>query len=362
MSANPSSEISDRPQLVDPLAAHRIDADALADWLRDRIGLPAGPVSVQQFQGGMSNPTYLVTDAAGTRYVLRKKPPGKLLPRAHAIDREYRVMNALAGTPAPAPEMLAYCDDESVIGTEFYVMAFVEGRIVTSFAMAPIRQEDRADVTFSLIDTLAALHMVDFRAVGLGDFGRPEGYLARQTARWTSQYEAAKSALPPDDYTLFDWLSAWLLERAPSVADEASIVHGDFRLGNVVLHPTEPRVIAILDWELATIGHPLSDLAYLCRPWRTREGEFGGLDLEAHGLPSEKAMLERYAEKTGRSGVPDWETHMAFACFRTAAIIHGVAARAAQGTASSASADPVRDAERARIMAKLGAEIARSAG
>lgn len=362
MSDRPPSMAQDRPVLVPPLAAHRLDEAALGAWLAGVLPDAGGALEVRQFQGGMSNPTYLLTTASGARYVLRKKPPGPLLPRAHAVDREHRVMQALATSPAPTPRMIAYCADPDVIGAEFYVMEFVDGRIVTSPAMAPIARAERRAVADSMIDTLAALHGVDWRAAGLESFGRPEGYLARQTARWAAQYEASKAALPEDfDYSAFDALRDWLSERAPAVADAATIVHGDYRLGNLVLHPTEPRVVAILDWELATIGHPLADLAYLCRSWRMPPGDPGRIDPEADALPTEAELLARYCARTGRDGIADWEVFLAFAFFRSAAIIQGVAARAAMGTASSASADPVADGRRARECAEIGLAIARSA-
>ncbi len=348
------------PVTVEPLAAHRIDAAALSGWLREALPQAAEGLSVRQFQGGMSNPTYLLTTASGERFVLRKKPSGKLLPRAHAVDREHRVMQALAGTPVPAPRMLAYCDDPAVIGAEFFVMEHVDGRIIPSAGMGPVPRDERPALAFSLIDTLALLHRVDWRGVGLADFGRPEGYLARQTARWASQYEAAKQDLPADfDYSQMDWLRDWLTERV-EVADESAIAHGDYRLGNTVVHPGEPRIIAVLDWELATIGHPLADLAYLCLPYRLPPDMPGVVDLVGAGLPTEAEILERYCERVGRDGIPDWPVFLAFACFRNAAISQGVAARAALGNVSTASVDPVSHGARARAIAQAGVAIARA--
>lgn len=347
------------PALIAPLPQHRFDTVALATWLQDRVPEGIAGLVVQQFQGGMSNPTYLLTLPSGTRMVLRKKPPGRLLPKAHAIDREYRILAALAPTVVPTPRVIAYCDDPGVIGAEFFVMEYLEGRIIADRAMAPVPRPDRPALAYALIDTLADLHLLDWRACGLDGFGRPEGYLARQTARWSGQYEAAKSALPADfDYADMDWLRDWMI-RHSAVAEESAITHGDFRLGNAVVHPAAPRIIGLLDWELSTIGHPVSDLAYLCLAYRLPPEVLGGQGLVAAGLPSEQAMLARYCERTGRSTITDWPVFLAFNCLRSAAIIQGVAARAAQGTASSASADPAREGLRARRIAQCGADIAR---
>lgn len=348
------------PAIIDPLAVHRIDAEALSAWLTPWLPLAGEGLRVQQFQGGMSNPTYLLTTSDGKRYVLRKKPPGKILPKAHAVDREFRVMQALADTPVPVPRMVAYCDDPGVIGAEFYVMEFIDGRIISPPSMDPIDRQQRPALAYSLVDTLADLHSVDWRAVGLEGFGRPENYLARQTSRWAGQYEASKEALPADfDYSQMDWLRDWLLEHA-EVANESAVVHGDFRMGNTIVHPERPEVIAVLDWELCTIGHPLADLAYLCMPYRWPADLPGVVDLVEAGLPTEEAMLERYCQRSGRDGISEWPVFLAFACFRSAAIIQGVAARAAQGNVSSASVDPHGEGARARRIAETGAAIARS--
>ncbi|PTW54359.1 aminoglycoside phosphotransferase (APT) family kinase protein [Breoghania corrubedonensis] len=308
----------------------------------------------------MSNPTFLITTEISERWVLRKKPPGSLLPKAHAVDREHRIMSALADTRVPVPRMRAYCDDREVIGVEFFLMEYVEGRVVSDPGMSGIQPAQRREIAFALVDTLACLHNLDWRHLGLADYGRPEGFMARQVRRWSGQYDAAKTALPASlDHSDMDWLRDWLAEHG-SVADNATIVHGDFRLGNVILHPRDARPLAVLDWELSTIGHPLSDLAYLMLPYHLPRRLPQFPDLRENGLPTEREILNRYAQATGRAVMNDWPLFLAFSCFRYAAIVHGVAARAAQGNASSARADPTRDANRAMAVASLGREIAAS--
>lgn len=346
-------------QLVEPLEKHRFNEEAFSRWMAAALNEGQQAITISQFQGGMSNPTFLVTRTDGKRYVLRKKPPGELLPKAHAVDREYRIMDALGPTPVPTPKMLAYCNDTSIIGVDFYLMEFVEGRILPNPAMVDLPRAERPMLAHALIETLAALHRVDYAACGLLDFGRPANYLERQTLRWAGQYEAAKSALPADfDYSDMDWLRDWLTQHC-HVQDESAITHGDFRIGNMIIHPTQPRIIAVLDWELSTLGHPISDLAYLCLPYHMQGILPDAPDLVSEGLPEEAEMLQNYAMLTGRDRIPDWQIFVAFNCFRWAAIVQGVAARAAQGTASSASADPARDGERARRVAQAGAMIAR---
>lgn len=347
------------PIIVAPLPAHQIDTGALTDWLRTEAPEVGSGLTVHQFQGGMSNPTYLLTNARGTRYVLRKKPPGTLLPKAHAVDREYQIMKALSVTDVPVPGMVAYCDDPDVIGAEFFVMRHVEGRIIPGDDMGSISMEERRTLSHSLIDTLVSLHQVKWRDIGLASYGRPEGYLARQTARWSSQYEAAKSDLPADfDYSQMDWLRDWLMEHS-QVPDESAVVHGDYRIGNTIVHPGKPELVAVLDWELSTIGHPLADLAYLCLHYHL-PGELGGTaDRPDSGLPTEEEMLARYCEQSGRDGIPDWTVFLAFAFFRGAAIGQGVAARAARGNVSTTSADFTAVSSRARQLAEVGVRIAR---
>lgn len=332
--------------LVAPV--HSFDEAALAAFLRARVGAFNGAVEVEQFQGGQSNPTYRVT-AGDRRYVLRRKPPGKLLPSAHAVDREYRVMAALAGTGVPVAKMIALCDDESVIGTPFYVMEYVAGRVLWDPTLPGMTPAARAAHYDELNRVLATLHQVDYRAVGLEDFGKPGRYIERQIARWSKQYDSGGA----ERIAAMDALIGWLPAHVPA-DDETAIVHGDFRLDNVIFHPTEARILAILDWELATLGHPLSDFAYLAMAWRLAPGQFRGLagtDLPALGIPTEAEYVASYCRRTGRRDIPNWEFYLIFNMFRIAAILHGVLARALQGNAASHNA--LEQGSRARKVADV---------
>ena len=346
-----------QPELVPVLDAHRFDEGRLADYLGEH-DLLDGALKVRQFQGGQSNPTFLL-ETGERRYVLRKKPPGKVLPSAHQVDREYKVMKALGEhSDVPVPTMRVLCEDDDVIGTSFYVMDFVPGRVLSEPQLEALPREERTPVYHAMIDTMAKLHSVDYRAVGLEDFGRPQGYVARQVKRWGGQYEASKT----EDLPAMDNLIAWLKEHIPE-DDEAAIAHGDFRLGNLLLAPDRPAVSAVLDWELATIGHPLADLAYCCLPFHMPHGIQGvrgldGLDLSARGIPDEHSLLARYCEGSGRDGINDWPVFLAFALFRTAAILQGVYARALQGNASNR--DALEVGKRAGLMAERGWQIARA--
>jgi aminoglycoside phosphotransferase (APT) family kinase protein len=316
---------------------HAIDAERLGGWLAAHVAPLDGPLEIAQFKGGQSNPTYLLA-AGSQRYVLRRKPPGKLLPSAHAVDREYRVIRALAGTDVPVAKAHALCEDDSVIGTAFYVMEYVAGRVFWDPGLPDLDPAARAAIHDEINRVIAALHSVDFGAVGLGDFGRTGEYIARQVARWSKQYQASETERIP----AMDNLIAWLPENIPA-GDESSIVHGDYRIDNVIFHPTEPRILAVLDWELSTLGHPLADFAYHCMVWRLPPGLFrglGGLDLAALGIPTEGEYVAAYCRRTGRAGIEpsDWEYYMIYNMFRIAAIVQGVMARARQGNASSAQA------------------------
>jgi aminoglycoside phosphotransferase (APT) family kinase protein len=316
-------------------AVHAFDEGALAAYLQREAGIPASGLVVQQFGGGQSNPTFLLTSGSN-RFVLRKKPPGKLLKSAHQVDREYRIMKALAATDVPVPRMIALCEDESVIGTAFYVMAYLEGRIFRDPQMPGSSREERAAVYDSMNDVLARLHTVDFAGIGLGDFGRPGNYFERQISRFIQQYRAAQTEQIPQ----MEELIAWLPGNIP-VEDSVSIAHGDFRLENTIFHPTEPRMIAVLDWELSTIGHPLADLAYNCLGYHyinPRQGGLVGIDHAATGIPTEEEHVRRYCERTGRGPIQKWPFYVSFSLFRLASISQGVYKRGLDGNASSETA------------------------
>lgn len=338
------------------LPQHRFDEAALARCLGDRLPGFDGDVRVRQFQVGQSNPTYHLHTTAGD-YVLRKKPAGKLLPSAHAVDREYTVMRALADSGVPVPTMHLLCTDESVIGQMFYVMDYVPGRNLPDPRLPDAPAEERRAMYLDLVTVLAHLHRVDYRAVGLEDFGRPDGYVARQVARWSTQYEASRVEENADMDRLIDWLRRHMPE-----GDETSIVHGDYRTHNVLFHPVEPHVVTVLDWELATIGHPLSDLAYCCLPYNAPADDnrgFQGEDPAALGIPTESELIDAYCREAGRPGVPDWQFFVIFSLFRSAAIRAGIYKRALDGNAASAQA--LEAGLRYRGSARRGWQLAQQA-
>jgi len=345
--------MSQLPANLTPVrGAHAFDEARLADFMKANVDGFRGPVSVLQFEGGQSNPTFHLTDAGGRMYVLRKKPPGKLLPSAHQVDREYRVIKALADqTDVPVPKPYALCQDDGVIGTSFYLMEFLPGRILADPMMPGISPTDRGRIFDSMNDVLARIHNVDYRKVGLGDFGREGQYIQRQIARWTSQYDLART----DNVESMELLKQWLPANLPP-GDETRINHGDYRLGNTIVHPTEPRIIAVLDWELSTLGHPLADLGYNCMMYHFGEGfgasaGYAGTDLKAFGIPTETEYLAAYARRTGRKEIPDWKFFLAFSLFRLAAIVQGVYKRGLDGNASSETAKQYGN--RARVLADL---------
>ena len=345
---------------------HAFDADALGAWLHAHVGGYAGPLAIEQFKGGQSNPTFKLT-TPGASYAMRCKPGpvAKLLPSAHAIEREYRVMAALAGSDVPVPRMLALCEDEAVIGRAFYVMSFVEGRVLWDQALPGFSNAERAAIYDEMNRVIAALHSVDVQAAGLSDYGKPGNYFERQIGRWSKQYTA--SITQPIE--AMDRLMAWLPAHMPASArDESkiSVVHGDYRLDNLVFHPSEPRVMAVLDWELSTIGHPLADFSYHGMAWHIPPGSFrgiGGLDHAALGIPVESEYVQRWCERTGlatpASLAGDWNFYLAYNLFRIAAILQGIAKRVEDGTASSPQAR--QSAAGARPLAELGWKFAQQA-
>jgi aminoglycoside phosphotransferase (APT) family kinase protein len=348
-------------------ASHAFDTAALERHLSTHLEGFAGPLTVEQFKGGQSNPTYKLL-TPGRSYVMRAKPgpAAKLLPSAHAIEREFRVMSALAATDVPVARMLLLCEDESVIGRAFYLMEFVEGRVMWDQSLPGLDNARRAEIYDEMNRVIAALHQVDVSAVGLADYGKPGNYFERQIGRWSKQYQASIT----DPIPAMDQLMAWLPAHIPDSARderEVSIVHGDFRLDNLMFHPTEPRVLAVLDWELSTLGHPLADFSYHCMSWHIPPGAFrgiGGLDHAALGIPSEREYIRRYCERTGRPDpdalMADWNFYLAYNLFRIAAILQGIARRVVDGTAASEQARQAGAG--ARPLAELAWQFARKAG
>jgi aminoglycoside phosphotransferase (APT) family kinase protein len=337
-------------------AAQEIPLDRLESWLRGHVEGFRGPVAAERFAGGQSNPTYKLTAGSGN-YVLRRKPPGPLLPSAHAVDREFRVMRALADTPVPVPRVHALCEDDAVIGSAFYLMEYLDGRIFWDQRLPEIGSAaERAAMFQSINAVIADLHRVDYAAVGLGEFGRPGNYMARQIARWSRQYRASET----EAIAAMDRLIEWLPEHLPPEGAPA-IVHGDYRMDNLIFHPSEPRVIGVLDWELSTIGDPLADFAYHVLTWRVTPELFRGLagvDFAALGIPDEAAYVTAYCRRTGRAAIAGWEFYLVYSLFRIAAILQGIAKRAIDGTA--AGADAVEQGRLARPLGEQAWQLAES--
>jgi aminoglycoside phosphotransferase (APT) family kinase protein len=331
-------------------APHAVDTARLEAWMAAHIAGFSGPIDVRQFAGGQSNPTYLV-QSRHRRYVLRRKPPGKLLPSAHAVEREFRVIAALAGSQVPVARAHALCEDPGVIGSAFYVMDYVEGRIFWDAALPEVPAADRRAIYEEMTRVLAALHAVDYAALGLRDYGKIGHYVGRQVARWTQQYRAAET----ETIDAMERLIEWLPLHIPA-GEETCLVHGDFRLDNTIFHPREPRILAVLDWELSTLGHPLVDLAYLCMRYHLPANELrglGGMDAVALMLPTEAECVADYCRRRGRTPIAaqNWTYYLAFCMFRLTGILQGVLARALQGNASSATA--LQAGRRARPLAEL---------
>ncbi len=321
---------------------HKFDEARLADYMDAHVEGFEGPLEVRQFKGGQSNPTYqLVTPKK--KYVLRRKPPGKLLKSAHMVDREYRVITALYGTGFPVARTYCLCKDDDVIGTMFYIMDCVEGRILWDGTLPDSNPEERAAIYDAMNETLARLHMIDYKASGLEDFGKPGNYFARQISRWTKQYQLSETQNIPSMNKLIEWLPLNIPED-----DTTTIVHGDYRLDNMILHPTEPRVLAVLDWELSTLGHPLGDFTYQLMQWRmpvqgTSSGSLMGADLAALGIPSEDEYIAAYCRRTGRNGIENIDFYSAYNFFRLAGILQGIVGRVRDGTASNEHAAAMAD-------------------
>ena len=337
------------------------DLDALETYLRAQMPGFAGPIAVTRFKGGQSNPTYLL-ETPSRHYVMRCKPApvAQLLPSAHAVEREYRLQRALAGSEVPVATIHCLCEDESVIGRAFYVMDFVEGRIFWEQSLPGMQAAERSALYDELNRVIAALHTVDFTGLGLADYGKAGNYFSRQVDRWTRQYRASETGRIEAMETLIDWLPRHIpQEQTPQV----SLVHGDYRIDNVIFHPTEPRILAVIDWELSTLGHPLADFAYHLMSWHIAPGGalrgLAGLDLLALGIPPESAYVSAYEARTGRSVAGDWNYYLAYNLFRIAAILQGIAKRVQEGTASSPQA--AEYGRQVQPLAELGGRFAQQA-
>lgn len=335
-------------ELTEVRAAHTFDQNVLGEYLSQHVDGYEGPLQVKQFEGGQSNPTFqLITP--GKTYVMRKQPPGELLPSAHQVDREYRVMHALRDTSVPVPIMYCLCEDKEIIGTKFYVMDFVPGRVFTDPGMPDSNNEERRQVYLNLASILGGLHSIRPEKVGLEEFGRPGNYYERQFNRWSKQYVASKTDELPD----MDALMEWLPDNIPE-DDASGIVHGDYRLGNVLVSPDSGDIAAVLDWELSTLGHPLGDLAYMCQPYSGIAT--GGNPLPENyldlGIPREQEMLDAYCKTSGRDQIKDWDFYVIFNMFRSASIIQGVYKRGLDGNAASEKALSFKDA--ARLISAAG--------
>jgi len=347
----------DNPGVIPVQERHRFDPARLEAWMRDHVAGYQGPLAVEQFGGGQSNPTYRLTTPSG-RYVLRRKPPGKLLASAHAVDREYRVITALAATGFPVPQTYGLCEDEAVIGTAFYVMDCVEGRVLWDQQLPGMARAERAAVFDATNATIARLHQVDYRTIGLESYGRPGNYLQRQIERWSKQYRLSET----ERIEAMDNLIAWLPQNIPA-ADATTIVHGDYRLDNMIFAADEPKILAVIDWELSTLGNPLADFAYHVMYWRLEPAMFRGLagtDFAASGIPDEAAYVAAYCRRTGRDGIAHWDYYIAYSMFRTAAILQGIARRAHDGSAADPTAIEV--GRKARPIAEQAWAIAQRLG
>ncbi|MEO0465171.1 MAG: phosphotransferase family protein [Pseudomonadota bacterium] len=340
--------------------AHKFDEAPLLEWMQANVEGFEGPLTVQEFKGGQSNPTYqLITPSK--KYVLRRKPPGTLLPSAHAVDREYRVISALYPLGYPVAKPYGFCEDDGVIGTMFYVMDMVEGRILWDPTLPENTPEERRAIYDAKVKTFAALHSVDWKAAGLEGFGKEGDYVARQIHRWSKQYTASETTKIED----MDALIAWLPENIPP-GETTTIVHGDYRLDNMILHPTEPKVLAVLDWELSTLGDPLADFSYHLMNWvmpssdPARGAIINISDLAAYGIPSMDEYSAQYCELTGRDGLPELDFYFAYNAFRLAAILQGIVGRVRDGTAASEHAESME--ERVGPLAAFAADRARRAG
>jgi aminoglycoside phosphotransferase (APT) family kinase protein len=334
---------------------HRFDVAVLESYLRSRIEGFSGPLAIEQFKGGQSNPTYRLV-AGSKRYAMRTKPgpAAKLLPSAHAVDREFRVISALGRAGIPVPRTYCLCEDESIIGRAFFIMECVEGRVFWDQSLPGMTQAARAAIYDDMNRVIAALHKVDPAAIGLADYGKPGNYFARQIGRWSKQYQSSET----EKIEAMDDLIAWLPANIPT-GEEVSIVHGDYRLDNLIFHPAEPRILAILDWELSTLGHPLADFSYHCMSWHIPPGHFrgiAGLDIASLGIPSEAEYVTAYCRRTGRDSIGNWDFYLAYNMFRLAAILQGIMKRALEGVAASEQA--LDAGRRARPLAELGWQYA----